>query len=67
MKSNPNGLIGLALSFVLEVVVAAFLVLPVLLGLPFIYFAAILCALALLSLRYTYRLAVTQAAQALAR
>ncbi|MDD4038030.1 MAG: hypothetical protein PHF06_06540 [Sphaerochaeta sp.] len=67
MKSNTNGLIGLALSFVLEVVVAAFLVLPVLLGLPFIYFAAILCALALLSLRYTYRLVVTQASQALAR
>lgn len=67
MKSNTNGLIGLALSFVLEVVVAAFLILPVLLNIPFIYFAALLLILALPAVRYAYSMAVHQASQALTR
>jgi ABC-2 type transport system permease protein len=67
MKSNTNGLIGLGLSFVLEVVAAGFLILPVLLDLPFIYFAAILFVLALFVLRHAYRLAVNLADQALSR
>ena len=67
MKSNTNGLIGLGISFVLEVVVAAFLILPSLLNIPFLYFACLLFVLVLLLLRHTYRLCVDQATQALAR
>ncbi len=67
MKSNANGLIGLGLSFVLEVVAAGFLILPVLLGLPMMCFAAILFVLALFGLRHAYRLAVNLADQALSR
>lgn len=67
MKSNTNGLIGLGISFVLEVVVAAFLILPSLVNIPFLYFACLLFALVLLLVRYTYRLCVDQASQALSR
>ncbi len=67
MKSNTNGLIGLGLSFVMEVVAAGFLLLPALLGIPFLSFAGLLLVLGLLLLRYTYRVTVKQAAQALAK